>query len=461
MKKIFIALLILTLVFPIVSPLNLTVNQENQDPFYLVGTNESIFFNVSIYNIGGSETINLYNLAGFEMYPMEKMSIASGETKFIDVELKPLKQIEVRGQYGVTYYIKSTDNEQQEEILSMNVIDLSDAIEIGFSDLDPSLNNFNIYLQNTDYSFEDLSVHFSSQFFDLEETFDLAPNELKEFEVSLNRENFKQIMAGFYTLRTNFEYKGIKAEVEKPIKFVEKDIIESNEEDSGIIIREKIITKDNLGNVVSTSHTTVKKNILSRLFTTFSPKPTSVDRQGWSIYYTWVGELEPGEQQQIIVKTNWLFPLLIILFIGVIVFFARQYSNSDLVLRKRAKFIRAKGGEFGIKISIIAHANKYVENITLTDRLPNLVKLYERFGNEQPTKIDTKKRKIEWNLGTLEQGEKRIVNYVVYSKLGIVGKFALPKAFAIFQRNGEIKETSSNRTFFIAEQDKVLDVYGN
>ena len=460
MKKAILLAFTLALLFPIMSALDLTVVQVNE-PIYLAGSNDTIFCNLNITNNGATTSINLYNLVGFEMYPMEKMKIESGETKEVQVELKPLRDIDVRGHYSISYYIKGSDGQQQEELITMNVVDLNTALNIGFSELDPESNTFNIRLHNVNYDFKNLSVHFSSNFFDLEETFNLAPNEQKSFEIALDRENFKQIMAGFYTLDADIEYKGIKLHVEKPIKFVEKDIIETAEETKGIIIRENIITKENKGNVVSSAHATIKKNIISRLFTSFSPKPTSVEQTGTSVYYTWIVDIEPGETQKIIVKTNWMYPLLIILFIVAIVFFAKQYSNTDLVLKKRASFIRAKGGEFGIKVSIIVQANKYVENITLTDRLPALVKLYERFGNEQPTIVDEKRRKIEWNMYSLEAGEKRVITYVVYSKLGIVGKFALPKAYAVFQRNGEIKEASSNRTFFIAEQDKALDVYGN
>lgn len=460
MKKVILLIFALALIFPVVSSLDINVTQNNE-PIYLVGSNDSIVFNLTLENKGGSTYINLYNLVGFEMTPREKIKINSGEEKNVVVTLVPLREIDIRGHYSATYYVRQDDDTQQEELLQMQVVELKDAVSISFSEIDPSSNTFTISVQNIDYYFPDLSIHMSSNFFDVEETFDLMPNEKKEFEVNLDRDKFKEMMAGFYTLQADFRYNGIESHLEKPIKFVEKNIIETNEVDKGVIIKTKTITKENTGNVVSTSHTTVKKNIISRLFTSFSPKPTSVEQKGLSVYYTWLSEIEPGEEKEIVVKTNWFFPLLIIFFIVAIVVFAKQYSNTDVILKKRAKFIRAKGGEFGIKISIIVQANKYVENVNLTDRLPQLVKLYERFGNEQPTVVDEKRRKIEWSLNSLEAGEKRVVTYVVYSKLGIVGKFALPKAYAVYQKDGEIKETSSNRTFFIAEQDKVLDVYGN
>ena len=66
--------------------------------------------------------------------------------------------------------------------------------------------------------------------------------------------------------------------------------------------------------------------------------------------------------------------------------------------------------------------------------------------------MDEKNRRIEWNFEKLEAGEIRVISYIIYSKVGVLGKFALPSASAIFEREGEIKEERSNRAFFLAEQ---------
>ena len=43
------------------------------------------------------------------------------------------------------------------------------------------------------------------------------------------------------------------------------------------------------------------------------------------------------------------------------------------------------------------------------------------------------------------------MSYIIFSKVGVLGKFALPTANAIYEKDGEINETDSNRAFFIAE----------
>ena len=123
-------------------------------------------------------------------------------------------------------------------------------------------------------------------------------------------------------------------------------------------------------------------------------------------------------------------------------------------------FVRAKGGEFALKVSIIVHAKKYIEKVNIIDRLPSLVKLYERFGKEIPSKVEEDKRRIEWEFEKLEAGEIRVISYIIYSKVGIIGKFALPTTTAIYQRDGKIKNTQSNMAFFMAEQ-KIRDEEGD
>jgi hypothetical protein len=52
----------------------------------------------------------------------------------------------------------------------------------------------------------------------------------------------------------------------------------------------------------------------------------------------------------------------------------------------------------------------------------------------------------------LEAGEVRSLSYIVYSKVGIVGKFSLPRALAVFEKDGNLHEINSNNVFFMNEQ---------
>ena len=87
-------------------------------------------------------------------------------------------------------------------------------------------------------------------------------------------------------------------------------------------------------------------------------------------------------------------------------------------------------------------------------KLPSIVRIYERFGGEQPSKVNEKTRRIEWNFEKMDEGEVRTISYIIYSKVGVLGKFTLPTATAIYERDGKICEDYSNRAYFIAEEKK-------
>jgi hypothetical protein len=80
-----------------------------------------------------------------------------------------------------------------------------------------------------------------------------------------------------------------------------------------------------------------------------------------------------------------------------------------------------------------------------------LVKVFDRFEGEHPTRVDETSRRIEWKFEKLEEGEKRVLSYLIYSKVGVIGKFALPSTTAIYEKDGEIHETTSNKAFFVTE----------
>ena len=367
----------------------------------------------------------------------------------------PTENFQYRGFYTFKYFIRGQDGTQIAYDLTIKVIDLKDAFEIGSGEVNLDLSSMKIYVHNREsHNFEKVKAKFESPFFEFEKTFSLGPNERKEFEIELNKQDFNKLTAGFYTLKAEFEVDDEKTNLEGTIKFAEKDLLKTTKESDGFIINTQTIKKTNEGNLMVGSETVVKKNIISRLFTTMNPEPDIVERDGFDIYYTWANEIKPGESSEVMIKTNWTLPLVIMLFVIVSVILAKQYTKTNLSLRKRVSFVKAKGGEFALKITISATANNQIEKISVIDRVPPLVKIYERFGSEKPKRVNEKTRRIEWEFNSLQKGETRVLSYVIYSKIGVLGKFALPTATAIYEMDGKIHESQSNRAFFIAEQRK-------
>jgi len=103
-------------------------------------------------------------------------------------------------------------------------------------------------------------------------------------------------------------------------------------------------------------------------------------------------------------------------------------------------------------VTVIAEAKQFVEDIKLVDTLPPLVKLYNRFSGQEPDEIS--KRRLSWDLGNMDAGERRILSYIIYSKVGVLGRFALSPAVARYEKDGKRKQTPSNRAFFVTQPSR-------
>lgn len=455
MKKILPLFMVMLLLFPAVLALNLEIEKLSKDEVMIAGIDKPATFLLSIKNLGPDEMIEFYNLIGFSMFPRGTVSIGAFETKEIEVHVSPIGEFEHLGKYTFKYFISGLNGSEIEKSLTFTRLELKEALEIGAGSFDPESNSIDIFIKNKEnFDLGEIKGKFSSTFFNKEASFNLGPNQRKNITIDLDKEEFKQLMAGFYTLNAEIQAKNARALFEIPLKFEEKQLIASSEDNFGAIIVTKIMKKTNEGNTVANAQISVKKNIISRLFTTFAPEPDIVDRKAFLVQYTWNKEIKPGEIFEVTVKTNYMFPLIIIILIVVIIALAKHYTSTNLVLKKKVTFVRAKGGEFALKISIFAHARKYLENVTIIDKLPPLVKIYEKFGQEKPSKIDEKYKRIEWKYEKLESGEIRMMTYIIYSKVGVIGKFALPETRGLYERDGKIHETESNKTFFIAEPRK-------
>ena len=455
-KGVVLAFLVFTgmlLVVPSILALNIKVDKLSTNETWISDLNQPIVFDLKITNFGNSDTFSFYNLVGFSMTPSGTVPISSGEAKTISLEILPLAKIPESGYYTIPYFIRASDKSEISKELTFKIVSLENAFEVGSGDVDVQSNSIEIFIKNRDnFNFNDVNAIFSSPFFNLEKNFSLAPYETKTFIVQLNNEDFKSLLAGFYTMSVNVHVDGKETTVDGVIKFVEKNIVTTTKKNFGLFVNTNLMEKKNEGNMVEHSETVIKKNIISRLFTSFSPEPDFVERTGTVVYYTWVRDVKPGETFSITVKTNWLFPFLIILFLVVIVAVVRRYSETSLVLNKKVSFVNAKGGEFALKVTIFVKSKGYLERVNIVDRLPPLVTLYDKFAGDRPSRVDVPNRRIEWNFDKLSPGETRVLHYIIYSKVGVLGKFALPVATGLFEKNGAIHESESNRAFFVAEQ---------
>jgi hypothetical protein len=462
MKRALPILLVLMLVLPSIFALNLEVEKNSKNEVMILDLNEPAVFDLTLKNYGPEDNLVFYTYFSPSIFPKGTVPIGQEKVKGVQVEIYPPEKIKT-GYSQFQLFIRGQDDTEVVKQLTVNVVEFQDIFEIGSGEINSESKTMEIYIQNTiNFNFQDLEIEFSSPFFEKTEKISLDAYEKKNFTIELDKDKFSALKAGYYTMTADIYAKKLNTTVEGRISFAEKNILTTTKKSYGVVINTQTITKKNEGNVPETIQTTIKKNIVSRLFTTFNPEPDYVERQSGAVYYTWEQTLEPGESSDVKVKTNWIFPLLIIILIVVITVLLKKTSKVNIILRKRVSFVKAKGGEFALKVTIIVKAKKYLEKVSIIDRLPPLVKVHERFGAEKPTRVDEKNKKLEWQYEKLEQGEVRVLTYIIFSKIGLLGKFALPRTTAIFEREGIVKESVSNRTFFLAEAaQKEKDEYAS
>jgi len=436
------------------SALEATANPINK--LIIPDFGKSAEFEIQVSDAVGGD-YNIYTLADTEIFP-QKIKLKKGYNVF-NVNVIARQPVLVNGAYAFSYNLRKDSNETFTGKMSVKVLTISDLLEISSEPIDAKKGKITFYVRNIENtSLEDLNVKFSSLLFEKEQKFSLEPLEKRYFTIDVDDDELTRTKAGSYVINADFENTdGEIVNVKGKMHIGETKEISTQEDSSGFVIYTDIITKTNNGNVDEVVLISVEKNIISRLFTSFNIEPTAVERRGVSIEYFWSEELGPAESISVKAKTNYIFPLLIIIFAGLIIYGIKNYTTQKIEVKKSVHHIKTKGGEFALRVRISVKARRDLENVSLIDSVPPIVKVYKNFGTTHPDKIDSASRRLRWNIGKLVTGEERVFSYVVYSKVGVVGRFSLPEALVVYEKDDKIHETQSNKVFFLSEQTERID----
>ncbi|MEM3113148.1 MAG: hypothetical protein QXI33_01860, partial [Candidatus Pacearchaeota archaeon] len=329
--------------------------------------------------------------------------------------------------------------------------------DVNAENINPDAPTVSISFYNIEDIFYDkVDIIFTSPLFnEYRISTELKPYEKKTIEVPLNSPDFKKLVAGTYTIKTTYIYNGRANSIDRSVKLLEKSGLSVDEDRAGFIVRKYSIEKKNEGNIPTIADIYINKDIISRLFTTFSSDPYKVERKGFIVTYYWQKELSPDESLKIESTTNLTFPLLLLIALVIIVYLFRMVSLTYLLMNKRVSFVKTKTNDFALKVTLKVKARKFVEKVIIYDRLPAVSKLHEDFGIK-PTKVDYERGRIQWDIPRLAEGEERIFTYIIYSKIKVVGKFELPPASAVFEKDGKVQHSKSNKVFFINEPKDIV-----
>jgi len=436
----------------LVSAADLEVNVlERNDVIITELEKSNATFKLEITNNGDSDNFQIYSLVSVAMYPKESFRINKDEKIVLDVTAVPFDDVLMnkRGVYAFEYQIKGETTGFFKDALAIKLLDVKDAVIVSINDIPLNASSIKMTVKNKeDIEINDLKIVAESKFFKFSEKFDLTEKQEKMFDVPIILE--KEISAGNYEAEINYELNNMKSSVVLPIRYLEATGISVHESISGFIIKKTNITKSNEGNVPAVAVIEVRKNILTRLFTVYSDKPTNSKRSGVFVDYSWEKEIGVGESYTVNVTTNYTFPFIIILLIVVVGLFAKFMVTNKLSVHKGVSLVRTKGGEFALKINLRVKSRGNVKDVVITDRIPGHAKLFNKFGIT-PHRIDEHARKIEWDVPHMNAGEERLFSYIIYSKINIVGSFELPAASVSFECDGKREHVLSNKTHFAAE----------
>jgi len=414
--------------------------------------NPAVFI-LNVTNLGDYDTFLVYSLAGVKVAE-QNFSLAPLGKKILTVSVYPEEGVlKTETLYPFVLKIKAEKSgEITQEILTVRILTLDKALSPGGNNIYFEDTQAKVYLRNNaDVAINNVTARIYSSFFDFSKTLDMKSNGKEEFTITLDKDKIKTLQAGTYTILADIEVNGNKAKSEGAFKFEEKSILETRESRNGFFINKYVIEKENSGNLPVVTEVAIKKNVISRLFTNFNAEPVNVERKGFSVIYTFQKEVLPGTTYTLVTTTNYVYPFIAIIILLILLRILLVYNSAHIKIHKQVRFVKTKGGEFALQISLVVKSSKFVENISLFDKIPYSVKLYKEFRGEMPRKIDDINKRIEWHIDTLQAGEERVYNYIIFSKVAPFGKFELPPAKAVYERDGRIKEAISNRVYFIHE----------
>jgi hypothetical protein len=445
-------LILAILLLPIATAADLDVKLIQKDNILVTELQQkNATFKLEITNNDESDEFQIYSLVSVAMYPKEFFKINHGETITLDVTAVPFREIlsEKKGIYAFEYQIKGKKTGFFKDNLALRIFDVKDIISTNIKDIPLNSTKVEMTIRNREnITINNLKITAKSNFFEFADTFNIKNNEDKVIQIPITLD--RKISAGDYEAEITYELNSIKSSTTLPIRYLESSGISSYESSSGFIIKRTNITRSNEGNVPAVSVINIRKNILSRLFTVYSEKPTTSSRSGIFVDYSWEKEIGVGEVYSLYVTTNYTIPFIILLLIIVVGLLTRFVTLGKLSVHKGVSLVKTRGGELALKVNLRIKAKSDVKNVTLADRIPGHAKLFNKFGI-QPHRINEASRKIEWDIPQLNAGEERLFSYIIYSKINIVGSFELPAANASFDSEGKRLNALSNKTHFAAE----------
>ncbi len=436
----------------------LTINDSIGSNVIVKEFGNSLAFNMSIFD-GVYGNYNIYTLSDVYINPSSSFHLSDGEDYTDTFSIEPMDRLlENGGAKIIVYTLNQKGVEKYDRKIGIEVLGLAEIIKIKSDKVGLNDEVVVIEIENLeDVDLYNLTVKLSSVLFDVEEDIYLLGGESSIIEIPISNEELKKIKGGVYLFEATFVTPKGDVLIDGNLYLNEEEGVSTFDKNSGIFWRTKTVEKVNTGNTVEDVRVEIKKNILTRFFTTFNEEPLNIVREGFIVKYVWAERLGPSDVFTIKATTNYLYPILFLIVIYFVFVGLKRFFKLKLIIEKTVTPVRTKNGEFALRVRLFVKAKRTLSNVVLIDRVPKTVKIYKKFGLSTPDEIDAVTRRLKWNIGDLKAGEERLFTYVVYSRVGYVGKFVLPPATSRFHFDDKLYTFDSNSVFFLAEQSSKMD----
>ena len=386
--------------------------------------------------------------------PNEPVEVGARSEKTVVREIYPSEEMrkDQNGTVSFEYYAKGSKSEIKRSNMVLKFVSLPEIISI---DVPASITKDDSEISAKVSLSENIELETEmtlvSEILSYTNSFSLT-NDGAEFIVPLKEE---LPAAGVYEVKATFSISGYDFIKTKDIVLEPVITVKEETAKTGNFLDYTVeSSKENTGNAVTDVLIEIRKSTIASLFTKCSISPDNVKSEGGVVIYEFTKKLNPGEKLAVEAKTSYYLPLAILILIVIAAWIFIVVTTPQIKVTKKAVKVKTKSGIFATKIVLaIANKGKEVNNIKSIDHLPAFTELVpEKFGTLSPSEI--KKSRLVWTVDSLGRNEEIMLSYIVYSKVGVIGKLEIPLTFATYMDSkGKLHEAKSNSLFVLAQDE--------
>lgn len=206
------------------------------------------------------------------------------------------------------------------------------------------------------------------------------------------------------------------------------------------------IKLENEGNIKADRAVEAKVSSLLSPLVTVNREAAKTYTEGNQKVYQWqVSNLEPGESTVINYRINYWVLIIIVALIVITTSFAYRELKTGKIIKRADKI----DGQHSIKLFVRNKTHRTLKQVKVTDHVPGIADLVEKYDAKEPVKVQegSEQTTISWEIGNIDPGEERILNYRIKQKIETEGTVELPQAQLDYEERGKEKTRKSNKVY--------------